>query len=432
MKSSTPAPDPQSGSAFGLVALGILAVFAGVFHRQAFAVAFGLPLLAAPLAARLYVRLALRQLRVERHAPRTAFENDGVTVRIRVLNPGPLPVFFPAVGDVFTPEVHAQKTIHFPARLGAGDEVEDGYFGRCLLPRGVYELPPLAIAVSDPFGWCRMQRHAAGAQTMRIYPRILDLGLPESLGAVAGALLEGRSCPRIGESLEYLGVRDYRLGDSPRKIHWPLTAHRGSLMVREYQRPASGQLTIAIDLCREALIGVGRGSSIEHGIKVAVALAHHALKRGRRVQFLARDRQERVLPPAGGRAQMHRLLELSTELRPQGEMPLPELLGRHRSSLRRGDALVALVSPYLFDSGALLDELARICRLGVRVACGVFDDDSFTTLTYGEIPQPGARLAFLARLRALGIASAVIACGMDLSRLFDGAVGDSSRRGGGR
>jgi uncharacterized protein (DUF58 family) len=39
----------------------------------------------------------------------------------------------------------------------------------------------------------------------------------------------------IGESEEFVGVRDYRRGDSLRRLHWRVTARMGRPVVREYQ-----------------------------------------------------------------------------------------------------------------------------------------------------------------------------------------------------
>ncbi len=54
--------------------------------------------------------------------------------------------------------------------------------------------------------------------------------------SAAGGALE-RPHPRDGRFGEPRGVRPYEPGDPRRSVHWPASAHRGELMVREAERP---------------------------------------------------------------------------------------------------------------------------------------------------------------------------------------------------
>ena len=53
--------------------------------------------------------------------------------------------------------------------------------------------------------------------------------------------------PRAGYGNEVFGVREYRPGDSLRRIHWRSSARRGELVVREYEPPGLQTLTILVD-----------------------------------------------------------------------------------------------------------------------------------------------------------------------------------------
>src|ERR1041385_9564939 len=45
--------------------------------------------------------------------------------------------------------------------------------------------------------------------------------------------ISGGAPSRIKGEEEYYGVREYRIGDNPRRIHWRRTAQTGQLMVRD-------------------------------------------------------------------------------------------------------------------------------------------------------------------------------------------------------
>ena len=75
-------------------------------------------------------------------------------------------------------------------------------------------------------------------------------------------------------------MREYRYGDPLRHVHWPLSAHRGQPVVREFARLTTGDLYVFLDVYRFSLLGIGRGSSLEHGVKIVASLASLALRRG--------------------------------------------------------------------------------------------------------------------------------------------------------
>jgi len=59
--------------------------------------------------------------------------------------------------------------------------------------------------------------------------------------------------PRAGAGLDVVrGVREYVPGDPARLVHWPVSAHHGSLVVKELEDPASHRLAIVVDLRGDA------------------------------------------------------------------------------------------------------------------------------------------------------------------------------------
>jgi hypothetical protein len=55
------------------------------------------------------------------------------------------------------------------------------------------------------------------------------------------------AAPRAGYGNELFGIREYRAGDSLRRIHWRSSARHGELVVREYEPPGIQSLSIILD-----------------------------------------------------------------------------------------------------------------------------------------------------------------------------------------
>jgi uncharacterized protein (DUF58 family) len=106
-----------------------------------------------------------------------------------------------------------------------------------LLPmqRGKLDLPHLIIARSDPLGLLRSFWHYVQAEKIVILPRRYPLPALELAGNRRYHLGGVSLAHSIGESEEFVAMRDYRPGDPLRRVHWRSWAKAGKPIVKEYQ-----------------------------------------------------------------------------------------------------------------------------------------------------------------------------------------------------
>lgn len=406
-----------------MAAAGAIAVGAGIRHGSPFAGALGVALLAACFALLALARHGAARIHVRRTAPETVFEGDEVEARITIRNDSRFSIFFPRVTETFAPEAHTIQNVVLASRLAPGETAEESYRATCLVPRGLYTLGPLTVTVSDPFGWFRKTRTVEDIRRIKVYPRFQRFGPRERTGDFLSFASRHVSRMGLGESTEFFSVREYRIGDALRRVHWPLTAHRGFPVVREYTRTAAGNLCIFLDLYRYALIGFGRGSSLEQSVKIAAGLSARAVERGHAVRLFANGSSELKLGGASGERRMEAILDALIELRPTGDVPLDDYARLAFRDVLPGSIAVIMVSPYLRASAVFEERLLRLKRTGSRVILAVFDDASFRNLY--ELGQVDSAPAYSARLRSLGLEPCVVPCGGDLAAIFSG----SSARG---
>lgn len=81
----------------------------------------------------------------------------------------------------------------------------------------------------------------------------------------AGAL----AVPQVGDSQEFLQLRDYRPGDPVRRIHWPSTARSGRLVVKETGEEYFARLGLVLD----TFVGEGDANILDAAVSVAASLA---------------------------------------------------------------------------------------------------------------------------------------------------------------
>ena len=295
------------------------------------------------------------------------------------------------------------------------------YLGDCILPRGVRSLGPLQVFLSDPFGWFEVGKQLRESTRIKVYPAVQTVTHDDALGRAIARVEQLVTSQGPGNSDEFFTVREYRSGDPVRRIHWPLTAHRGFPVVREFTRGASGDLCVFVDRNRAGLVGVGRGSSLEHSVKIAAAMASHSLDRGHSVALVAGDAPELCAPPGSGRSYLVDILEVLIHVRPGESKPFPEVLQANAGGLAPGSTALVMIAPYLSDSKNLISVLASWVRRGVRVVAIIYDDASFRELR--EISSLAERSRGLeVALGRAGVRTAVMPCNADLQATVSEAV----------
>jgi uncharacterized protein (DUF58 family) len=96
--------------------------------------------------------------------------------------------------------------------------------------RGRLKIDRLYVVTTHPFGLFRTWTWIHAPLEMMVYPRPQGLLLPPTFH---GRKLGARSMPMAGTD-EWMGLRPFRDGDSPRQVDWKAYAREAPLLIREY------------------------------------------------------------------------------------------------------------------------------------------------------------------------------------------------------
>jgi len=138
--------------------------------------------------------------------------------------------------------------------------------------RGRYDIGPLEVTVCDPFGLARTKTKRIDASRLLVHPRVEKLSLPRDMGERRSAAASALRQPTGARGEDFYTLREYVEGDELRKIHWPSTAKRNRLMIRQEETPWHMRSTILIDDRRGAHEGEGSRSSFEYAIEGAASV----------------------------------------------------------------------------------------------------------------------------------------------------------------
>ena len=239
--------------------------------------------------------------------------------------------------------------------------------------RGLYTLGPWSLRISDPFGFASIVLRYDDQAPVLVHPPVValpNIELPRGLRAGSSRLRQQSREATIDAS----HTRWYRPDDPLRTIHWPSTAHRGTLIVREAEDAVSGDLWIVLDLECGVQAGEGEESTEEYGVILAASLADRALRENRAVGLLAYGTSLVHLSPGRGQAARLRMLRALASVKAGGVRSLGEMLSHLRRSMGQGSTLLVITpSP----DTAWVEALLPLTRMSAMPAVILLDAASF-------------------------------------------------------
>lgn len=193
-----------------------------------------------------------------------------------------------------------------------------------LLPlrRGVVRFDAVAVACPDAFGLFRTFVQVPLPQSMLILPRryfIPPLALPGHLKyQQGGVVLAGN----VGESEEFVSLRDYRPGDALRHIHWPSWAKAGRPIVKEFQDEFFTRHALILD----TFLPVSASNVFEEAVSVAASLACAVQTQESLLDLMFVGPQAYCFTMGRGVAHVEQLLEILASVQPCRDRPFSSLL----------------------------------------------------------------------------------------------------------
>jgi uncharacterized protein (DUF58 family) len=402
-----------------LYALLILCLLLGLYTgRPAF---FHLTYLftALLIVSFLWARANLSGINIQRqtHAPRTQVgetfsETFRITNTARRWNPLGHKLWIELRDGSNVPGHHASRVISDlkPGQTQAWS-VQTGCY-----QRGAFQLGPISLVSGDPFGLFQIERAFAATSTLTVFPATVALpNLKPPMGRLSGGSnLRRRQTQSV--TTNAVGLRDYRPGDSYSRIHWPSTARKGRLLVKEFELDPITDIWMILDMDATrhypastygppnvAGISLLPPYTEEYAITITASVAQHFLMRDRAIGLVWYNPKRRVIPPDRDSRQLIKVLRELATLHPRGEMPLHDALELEMPYLGRG-VTVFIITASIDEQWA--GTASMIKQKGAEVAAILIDPWNFG--------GPGEAKPLAQMLEAAGIQAHVVGRGDDL------------------
>jgi uncharacterized repeat protein (TIGR01451 family) len=336
--------------------------------------------------SRLWNRFCLHRIEFHRKlSSNKVFFGEEVVYEIEVANRKPLPLPWIQIEDDLPEQVTLLKgsaTSSHEGRVTLNNIFPINWYHRIrrryplqCRKRGTYIFGPARISSGDLFGFFRKETHYEKQDYLMVFPRLVEL---DKLGIPSKQLFGDIRLKShlFQDPVLTAGVRDYRYGDSMKRIHWKSSARLRRLQTKIYEPTTTVDISIFLDVRTVPMPHWGSVPQLlELAIITAAAVSRHALEEGYRVglhanQLTLFSRGPIRVPHSQHADQFQHILEALAQLHQIESLPISRFIRQEAGNLPWGSTLLVIAAQPGKDLMATLLDLKRIGRSVALIKVG--------------------------------------------------------------
>lgn len=269
------------------------------------------------------------------------------------------------------------------------------------LRRGLFRFDGLVLSRTDPFGLFRAFSRFRAPDTILILPKrypLPSIVLPGTMRLQQGGVALASN---VGQSDEFVSLREYRRGDPIRRIHWRSWARMGKPIVREFEDEFFSRYALVLDTFSDEPYS----DPFEEAVSVAASFACAIRTQESLLDLLFVGTQAYCFTAGRGLAHVDQMLEILASVSICADKPFETL---QTLALNHAEAISGCICVLLAWDGPRRRFVEKLQALGVPVRVIVVlaekpkqpldagpmrgAPENFHTLIAGHVEQELARI----------------------------------------
>jgi uncharacterized protein (DUF58 family) len=314
------------------------------------------------LLSYVWARVTVKRLDFsQRTMSEQVYVGDEVDIKTMVFNESLLPVPFVEITNCMIQEMTGRTPSSNVVTIAPFDSRSIFEKVKCRY-RGFYTYGPVSVSLSDVFGLFSWKREVKCEGMLAVYPRVERLERfyirpVQMYGAVSTKQKANEDYTSISD------IRKYYPGDSFKKIHWKISARKGSLHVKNFEMSGNAEAFIFLNMFHGDYFDIYRADMEEKAVECSASIAHFMLSRNINTGMYVNCKN---LVYIRGRDlnEFKKFIEELMTVKSEGYAPMEELLESRSRLLPRGSSII-LVTPGLTDN--LMDKIIQLRETGFDV-----------------------------------------------------------------
>jgi len=220
--------------------------------------------------------------------------------------------------------------------------------------RGCYKFDSIHVETRDRLGIISTRQSCLSRGELLILPEMLNqkrLSIRPRKTRVFSGEIPARSG---GLGVDFHGVREFQLGDSPNSINWRASArHLSTLFTNEFEQERVADVGIILDGRKRSNIIANGITIFEHSILATATLANTFINQGNRTSLLYYGKFLDWITPGYGKYQLEKILRTLSGVEP-GHSMVFSYLEHIPTKIFPPQSQIVLISPLTKDDTEVL------------------------------------------------------------------------------
>lgn len=234
---------------------------------------------------------------------------------------------------------------------------------------GTIKVPPMAVSFLDEWGLFEQEKELNDDLQVEVWPTGMRslLTKPHRV-PMAKSMMPGiHQVKRAGMGSEMIELRPFHPNDPSRKISWPVTARKGTLMIREVETEVPVSIVVLFNVDDSMRAGPRGGTAYDKGFELLLALidASERVRDPIGVCVCTEDGERfdsRYVPPSASRLNRYRILKTVLSCR----AGLPDTNAIDEVSFK--EVMTAHFRKTLWSGASLFGKQKDVLRAGLTLA----------------------------------------------------------------
>lgn len=221
--------------------------------------------------------------------------------------------------------------------------------------RGIYKAGPLEVKYSDIMEFFEWSKSVNSNDYISVYPKyyiIQNFRIKSlmSYGVMSTTMKTHENSNDVSD------IKKYSYGDSVKKIHWKISAKKGTLFVKNFELSGSASVFLFLDFNKNCFCGNNSRDFEEKSVETASTIIYYFLKKLVTVNVFVNASKTEY---ESGRniGDFKKFLDLFCRVRPDGNMDIMDVISKKMKVINKGSSIIIITG--FLDA----DESQKICSL---------------------------------------------------------------------
>ena len=209
--------------------------------------------------------------------------------------------------------------------------------------RGIYQIGQPSVSSGDPLGIFHIYKKSTSMERFLVFPYAVDV--QPFLLSSGDMNADGSNLAGVNSSVSSVStIREYQAGESAKHIHWPTTARKNGLMIKQFESDSEDVTWVLLDIDTNFLVGDRIDNTEEYSAMVAASLVKTYSNNNRGIGLITGGSVKYLIKPEEENRDPDNMLFALTEVSGSDNVSLIDLFNYFKSEVSVSNVSLIIIT----------------------------------------------------------------------------------------